>query len=461
MCRMRIRRGGSGAGHNGVLSSISSLGTDDFVRFRVGIGKPARKGSSAGRHYVLGRFTKAEAERLPLVITGVAGALRAGPRGRRRARDGSVQPRRARSVARSCHEHLWEADGRGRADGWTRWVARGKSGARGGRLPRSGLADRRRGAGACMTAQAPNVLVLVPGARAVRGRASPLAGRASGDPRLRGGRRVVPRPAACFRRSGQQAARGAGRARASGQASRQWSFRHVAPDDPTDHLARRPCRQDAHAGAGEGSGPGHRGQPPGRAGLLARGAGRGPRSVLAARRHPRRLSGGCRRAGPSRMVGRRDRDPAPVRSRKPAVRDGDYQASPSGPGASCCSARIGVPRPSQRLRESVALDSLRGMSAPSGRTSWSGSKQASAFPGVEFYAAYLDPSLPSLLDHLPADTVVVDFEPDRQRADARSLIDGDGDAGGGGGRGGRAAPRIHAADGRADRLDDFGGRPSA
>jgi peptidyl-tRNA hydrolase, PTH1 family len=75
LCRMRIRRGGSGAGHNGVLSIIDALGTDEFVRFRVGIGKPARKGSESGRHYVLGRFTKAEAGRLPNVIDGVATAL--------------------------------------------------------------------------------------------------------------------------------------------------------------------------------------------------------------------------------------------------------------------------------------------------------------------------------------------------------------------------------------------------
>lgn len=75
LCRMRIRRGGSGAGHNGVQSLIASLGTDDFVRFRVGIGKPGRGGSEAGRHYVLGRFTRAEAARVPQVITGVADAL--------------------------------------------------------------------------------------------------------------------------------------------------------------------------------------------------------------------------------------------------------------------------------------------------------------------------------------------------------------------------------------------------
>jgi peptidyl-tRNA hydrolase, PTH1 family len=75
LCRMRIRRGGSGAGHNGVKSLIASLGTDEFVRFRVGIGKPARKGSESGVRYVLGRFTKAEAERVPKVIAGVADAL--------------------------------------------------------------------------------------------------------------------------------------------------------------------------------------------------------------------------------------------------------------------------------------------------------------------------------------------------------------------------------------------------
>jgi PTH1 family peptidyl-tRNA hydrolase len=75
LCRLRIRRGGSGAGHNGVLSLISSLGAADFVRFRIGIGKPARKGSPAGRSYVLGRFTKAEAARLPNIVDGVASAL--------------------------------------------------------------------------------------------------------------------------------------------------------------------------------------------------------------------------------------------------------------------------------------------------------------------------------------------------------------------------------------------------
>jgi len=75
LCRMRIRRGGSGAGHNGVRSLIDALGTDDFVRFRVGIGKPSSRGRESGVHYVLGRFTKAEAERIPAVVNGVADSL--------------------------------------------------------------------------------------------------------------------------------------------------------------------------------------------------------------------------------------------------------------------------------------------------------------------------------------------------------------------------------------------------
>ena len=75
LCRMRVRKGGSGAGHNGVLSIIRALGTPEFVRFRVGIGKPARRPGESGRPYVLGRFTKAEAARLENVVTGVADAL--------------------------------------------------------------------------------------------------------------------------------------------------------------------------------------------------------------------------------------------------------------------------------------------------------------------------------------------------------------------------------------------------
>lgn len=71
LCRIRIRRGGSAAGHNGVTSLMSSLRTPQFVRFRVGVGRPV----GDGVRYVLGRFGRREAEVLDNVRSGVADAL--------------------------------------------------------------------------------------------------------------------------------------------------------------------------------------------------------------------------------------------------------------------------------------------------------------------------------------------------------------------------------------------------
>lgn len=75
LCRLRIRVGGSAAGHNGIRSLIASLHSDAFVRFRVGVGKQARSGSSAGVGHVLGRFSGQEAEVIDRVIEGAAAAL--------------------------------------------------------------------------------------------------------------------------------------------------------------------------------------------------------------------------------------------------------------------------------------------------------------------------------------------------------------------------------------------------
>ena len=38
--RLRLRRGGSAGGHNGVRSLIESWRTSDFIRVRIGIGRP-------------------------------------------------------------------------------------------------------------------------------------------------------------------------------------------------------------------------------------------------------------------------------------------------------------------------------------------------------------------------------------------------------------------------------------
>jgi len=56
--RIRIKVGGGDAGHQGLRSIIESLGTSDFVRIRVGIGRPP-KGTTA-TEYVLHDFNPEE-----------------------------------------------------------------------------------------------------------------------------------------------------------------------------------------------------------------------------------------------------------------------------------------------------------------------------------------------------------------------------------------------------------------
>jgi PTH1 family peptidyl-tRNA hydrolase len=75
LCRLRIRIDGSSAGHNGIESIVAALGSDRFVRFRLGVGKQPRPGSAVGARHVLSRFSKAESEVLDSVIKGVASAL--------------------------------------------------------------------------------------------------------------------------------------------------------------------------------------------------------------------------------------------------------------------------------------------------------------------------------------------------------------------------------------------------
>lgn len=62
--QLRIRVGGSDAGHNGVKSLIQHLG-EDFGRLRIGIGPLPNKKDSAD--YVLQKFSKAEQDNLPQI----------------------------------------------------------------------------------------------------------------------------------------------------------------------------------------------------------------------------------------------------------------------------------------------------------------------------------------------------------------------------------------------------------
>lgn len=70
--RLRIRVGGSSAGHNGLKSIISAIGSD-FIRVYIGIGRPG-EGTGVVDH-VLGRFPDGDMERLDAVLDEAASAI--------------------------------------------------------------------------------------------------------------------------------------------------------------------------------------------------------------------------------------------------------------------------------------------------------------------------------------------------------------------------------------------------
>jgi peptidyl-tRNA hydrolase, PTH1 family len=55
--RLQARRGGGLAGHNGLRSIAAHLGSQDFLRLRVGVGRPGRGDQRAPADYVLSPFT--------------------------------------------------------------------------------------------------------------------------------------------------------------------------------------------------------------------------------------------------------------------------------------------------------------------------------------------------------------------------------------------------------------------
>jgi PTH1 family peptidyl-tRNA hydrolase len=73
--RIKLKIGGGLAGNNGLKSIKSHLHTDDFVRVRIGVGKPP--GRMAGADHVLRRPGKAERVELDVAIEEAADAVEA------------------------------------------------------------------------------------------------------------------------------------------------------------------------------------------------------------------------------------------------------------------------------------------------------------------------------------------------------------------------------------------------
>ena len=70
--KVRVKRGGGAAGHNGLRSMDRVLGTPDYWRVRLGIGHPGSKERVTG--HVLGDFGKADGAWLPGLLDAVADA---------------------------------------------------------------------------------------------------------------------------------------------------------------------------------------------------------------------------------------------------------------------------------------------------------------------------------------------------------------------------------------------------
>jgi PTH1 family peptidyl-tRNA hydrolase len=72
---LRVKAGGGDGGHNGLKSLRSKLGTGDFARVRIGIGRPPGRMDPAA--FVLRRFSGAERDEIAVVVAEAADAVEA------------------------------------------------------------------------------------------------------------------------------------------------------------------------------------------------------------------------------------------------------------------------------------------------------------------------------------------------------------------------------------------------
>lgn len=79
--KLRLKSGGGHGGNNGLRSIVAQLGTKEFQRIRIGIGKPQKHdgalGQSSGANYVLSTFAAGEKREMDDAITRAAEAAEA------------------------------------------------------------------------------------------------------------------------------------------------------------------------------------------------------------------------------------------------------------------------------------------------------------------------------------------------------------------------------------------------
>lgn len=70
---IRLKFGGGHGGHNGVRDVIAAIGSGDFTRVRIGVGRPA--GSQGAADHVLKAFSPVERKTLPVLVADAADAI--------------------------------------------------------------------------------------------------------------------------------------------------------------------------------------------------------------------------------------------------------------------------------------------------------------------------------------------------------------------------------------------------
>ena len=74
LTKIRLRGKGSDGGHNGLKHINQTLGSNNYARLRIGIGREFQKGRQVD--YVLGKWTSEELEQLPATIKKAAEAVK-------------------------------------------------------------------------------------------------------------------------------------------------------------------------------------------------------------------------------------------------------------------------------------------------------------------------------------------------------------------------------------------------
>ena len=69
---LRVRKGGGSAGHNGIESIIEEIGTDNFIRMRIGISASPQTPLTDAADFVLEEFTSEEKKKLGEITEDVA-----------------------------------------------------------------------------------------------------------------------------------------------------------------------------------------------------------------------------------------------------------------------------------------------------------------------------------------------------------------------------------------------------